>query len=90
MEGVPPYGPEIPDSAIFEKSPDFKDFLLSKGRTYLLCLLILVLNGLLSSLRSPAIREKVWCKPKEAFLTNIVKKYGKKSDAAKLDEITAF
>lgn len=34
QDGVPPYGPDIPEGATFEKSRDFRDFLLTKGMEF--------------------------------------------------------
>ena len=60
------FDPELPDPAIFEKSHDTRDFVLTK-----------VINGLLASLRHPNLREKLWCRPKEAFLYDLVTNYTK-------------
>ena len=35
-----------------------------------------MINGLLASLQTPALRDKIWVKPKEAFLVDLVQKYG--------------
>jgi hypothetical protein len=32
------------------------------------------MNGLLSALQAPGLREKLWAKPKEAYLVDLVKK----------------
>ena len=32
---VPPFGPPIPDGAMFPKSADFAEFLLTKGESYI-------------------------------------------------------
>jgi len=71
-DGVPEFGPAIPDPAVFDANGDFLDLLFTK-----------VLNGLLSSLRHPALREKIWCKPKEAYLCNIVLKHTKGKSVSK-------
>jgi hypothetical protein len=66
---VPEYGPQIADPPIYEKGKQFRDILLSK-----------VINGVYSALRHPSLREKLWCRPKEAYLGEIVKaNAGKKS-----------
>jgi len=79
QEAVPPFGPEIPDPATISGDPDGRDFLFTK-----------VLNGLLASLRHPALREKIWCKPKESYLVNMVKQHSRKSTAEKLKEPGLF
>lgn len=63
---VPDHGPDLPDPPIFEKNFNFRDFLLTR-----------VINGLLASLQTPSLRDKIWCKPKEAFLVELVQKYAK-------------
>jgi hypothetical protein len=37
-DGVPPFGPEIPEPAVFEKNDVFRDFLLCK-RTFSDCIM---------------------------------------------------
>jgi hypothetical protein len=58
---------------------DFRDFLLTK-----------VINALLSALRHPSLREKIWCKPKEAYLVRIIKDYAKKKEHLALKEPEPF
>jgi hypothetical protein len=42
-----------------------------------------VINGLLSSLNHPALREKIWCKPKESYLVDLAKKKIKSKEISK-------
>jgi len=62
QESVPDFNPDIPKPSVFPKGHDFLDFLLTK-----------VINGILASLNDPEVRERIWCKPKEAFLYDLVK-----------------
>jgi hypothetical protein len=59
---VPEFGPALNDPPIYEKGKAFRDTLLTK-----------VVNGVYSSLRHPSLREKLWCRPKEVYLGEIVK-----------------
>lgn len=65
---VPKFGPELPSPPVFQNDTFFRSFLLTK-----------VLNGYLASLRSPGLREKIWAKPKESFLVELVEKHTKKA-----------
>lgn len=49
-----------------------------------------MINGLLASLRHPSLREKIWCKPKEAFLVSTIKQYAKKKEHLSLIEPQPF
>lgn len=66
QEGVPHIEPDLPDPPLFPKTPAFRAFLLSK-----------IINGILASMNHPNLREKIWCHPKEVFLTDVVATYGK-------------
>eukprot|EP01113_Clastostelium_recurvatum_P034566 TRINITY_DN4704_c0_g1_i3.p1 TRINITY_DN4704_c0_g1~~TRINITY_DN4704_c0_g1_i3.p1 ORF type:complete len:975 (-),score=243.49 TRINITY_DN4704_c0_g1_i3:78-3002(-) len=68
-KGVPSFGPDLHHPAIYEKNQYFREFLLSK-----------LVNGQLAALRSPELAEKVFVKPKEAFLDELVKRGGIKLD----------
>jgi len=71
---VPEHPPELPDT-LWDLNFNFRDFLLTK-----------VVNGLLASLQSPQLANKLWTKPKEAFLVDIVKTASKnKSVITSLD-----
>lgn len=66
---VPEFGPQISDPPIYEKGKSFRDILLAK-----------IVNGVYASLKHPSLREKLWCRPKEAYLGEIIKaNAGKKS-----------
>jgi Rap/ran-GAP len=65
-EGTPEIQPPVPDPPLFPKTPAFRTFLLSK-----------IVNGVLASMNHPALREKIWCHPKEVFLSDLVARYGK-------------
>jgi len=72
---VPLFGPE---NAVqpFSANYDFRDLLFSK-----------IVNGLLASLQSPGLREKLWVAPKQMYLTELIKKYTKsKSILQSLEE----
>eukprot|EP00027_Filamoeba_sp_ATCC50430_P004823 CAMPEP_0168560428 /NCGR_PEP_ID=MMETSP0413-20121227/11055_1 /TAXON_ID=136452 /ORGANISM="Filamoeba nolandi, Strain NC-AS-23-1" /LENGTH=851 /DNA_ID=CAMNT_0008591729 /DNA_START=131 /DNA_END=2682 /DNA_ORIENTATION=- len=66
LEGVPQFGPELPEPSVFKKGHQFKDFFFTK-----------VINGLIGALNAPDVREKIWCKPKEAFLVELVRALSK-------------
>jgi hypothetical protein len=59
---VPEFGPEIPNNGIFKKNAEFQDFIFTK-----------MINGQIASLNHPTFRETIWCRPKEAFLRDLVK-----------------
>lgn len=64
---------------MYERSRDFRDFLLTK-----------VINSQLASLRHPQLREKIWCRPKEDYLVRIVKDYAKKKEHTALENASPF
>jgi len=63
QSGVPEFGPHLNQFMFFEKNEFFREFLLTK-----------VVNGNLATLRAPEMR-KIFCKPKAAFLEELVSKY---------------
>eukprot|EP01111_Echinosteliopsis_oligospora_P014916 TRINITY_DN5738_c0_g1_i1.p1 TRINITY_DN5738_c0_g1~~TRINITY_DN5738_c0_g1_i1.p1 ORF type:complete len:764 (-),score=163.79 TRINITY_DN5738_c0_g1_i1:67-2358(-) len=58
------FGPILHHSAIFERNEFFREFLFTK-----------LVNGQIAALNSPEIAEKIYWKPKEAFLQSLCKQY---------------
>jgi hypothetical protein len=65
-DGVPPFAPELPGVPVFEANHDSLDFLLTT-----------VINGHLAALQAPMLASKLWIRPKEAFLHDLVFKHAK-------------
>jgi len=65
IDTVPKFGPELPTTT-FKSGKDFRNFLLTK-----------VVNSLLSSLQAPSLRESLWAKPTQRYLTELVTKFAK-------------
>ncbi|PRP78428.1 signal-induced proliferation-associated 1-like protein 1-like [Planoprotostelium fungivorum] len=76
--GVPHFAPQI-QKGVYEKNADFREFLLTK-----------VINSQLASLLHPQLREKIWCKPKEAYLVRIIKEVARKKEHSTLVEPDSF
>ncbi|PRP86824.1 Protein F53A10.2, isoform a [Planoprotostelium fungivorum] len=77
--GVPGFGPQLGLDCVYERSREFREFLLTK-----------VINSQLAALRHPQLREKIWCRPKEDYLVRIVKDYAKKKEHNTLENASPF
>eukprot|EP01119_Soliformovum_irregulare_P011178 TRINITY_DN2782_c0_g2_i1.p1 TRINITY_DN2782_c0_g2~~TRINITY_DN2782_c0_g2_i1.p1 ORF type:complete len:1124 (-),score=330.52 TRINITY_DN2782_c0_g2_i1:6-3377(-) len=76
-EGVPPYGPYIPDPPFFKKDQEFRNFLLNK-----------LINSERASMDAPVFKTKVGRTRKE-LLQEICTKYTRKLHRKKADSLTS-
>jgi Rap/ran-GAP/Ankyrin repeats (3 copies)/WW domain len=65
--------PGVPKGGLFDLDDDFRDFFFAK-----------MLNGLLTAKNHPALRERLWCKPKEHFLVQQVQEKATRKELVRL------
>jgi hypothetical protein len=65
--------PGVPKGGLFDLDNNFRDFFFCK-----------MMNGLLTAKNHPALREKLWCKPKESFLVEQVQEKATRKELTKL------